>query len=108
MTTTSPDDTFDVLPEAERDELLADIGEVVYMNALHKAWESLEAEKQDELTTLVEASASDPENEEKSSAIEVYIQSNVPTWEQIIEEEIVAFGTAQSEIEKEIEEELKE
>jgi hypothetical protein len=80
--------TPDLLGEEEQNELLAEMGEVVYMGALQKAWESLETGLQTELTELLELCAKEPENEDRSTALDAFLEKHVPEWERFLENEM--------------------
>jgi hypothetical protein len=86
---------LDDLPEEEIEEMLAEIGDVVMQGALTKAWNALDLAKQDELTTLLEASTAEPENDEKSNAVLAFLQTNVPDLDKYFKDEMDALLTAQ-------------
>jgi len=86
---------LDELPEQERNELLSDIGEVVLEAAMRKTLQNLPSEKQDALIALFDASAADPQNEQKAHAIEAYLKEHAPEFERYLAEEAASFRNAQ-------------
>jgi hypothetical protein len=102
-TTTSPVDMMAEfgladLPEEERNELLAEIGEIVHRGVMQKAWNILDLAKQDALTELLEASNLDPDNDEKRDAVDQFMQAEVPDLERYIREEVATLKKAHEDL----------
>jgi hypothetical protein len=76
------------MPEEARDELYAALSEVVYKGVMRKTRLSLDTKNQQVFTELLEASADDPENEEKLAAIEDFIAKNVPDYDRYVTEQV--------------------
>lgn len=89
---------LDELPEEERNELLSDIGEVIFEAAMRKTLQNLPPDKQDALMALFDASAADPENEQKAKAIEAYLKEHAPDFERYLAEESASFRETQQQI----------
>ncbi len=86
------------LPEEERNEILADIGEVIFQSVMRKVWQSLDIDGQDVLTEILEASAREPENEAHSTALDVFLKERVPDFDRYLAEEVQAFRDSQEKI----------
>jgi|GEM_PF-3243332 len=83
------------LSEDERHKLLAEIGGVVYRGVVRRAWNTLSIKEQDELSELLEASAADSENEEKSTAVDTFLNEHVTDLSKYVAEEVEALKKAQ-------------
>ncbi len=78
---------LDILPEDERDELLADVGEVVFRAVMRRVWDTLTPERQDELLARMEASNAEPENEKLREEMDAFLKENVPDLDRFVREE---------------------
>lgn len=90
-----PEFGLDMLSEEERNELLEDLGEMVFEGAMRRTWDALDADKQDALTALLEASTSDPENDDKRTAIQTFIAEHVPEFDSYVTAEVEELKTLQ-------------
>jgi len=83
-------DTFELhdLPEHEREDLLIALSDVVFKTVMRKVRLSLDTQNQQKLTVLLEASADDPENEDKVEAIQEFIVEHVPDFERYVAEQV--------------------
>ena len=95
-------DELSMLSEEERNELLADIGEVVFDAVMRRVWDALDADGQDELTKLFEASSDDPENDEKRERIDTFLKERVPDFERFVQEETEKLRAAEEKIRGEL------
>ncbi len=75
------------LPEEEQAEFLADIGELLFEGAMMRAFAILSEEETKTLKSLFEASGENPEDEEKSTAISLFLQKYVPDFNAYLAEE---------------------
>ena len=78
---------LDSLPQAERDELNAAVGEIILVGVMRRVWDDLELDQQDALTALFEASEQDPENEEKRASIATFLDTQVPRFAEYVHDE---------------------
>ena len=74
--------------------MLSDIGGAIFVGALQRAWHTLKPDLQDALSALLAASEQDPENAEKSEAIDTFMKEHVPDWDRIVAEEAESFKQA--------------
>jgi len=81
------------LPEEAREELLAELGEVVFMNVMRRTHKALTLTQQDALTRLLEESAEDPENEKRREALAQFLAAQVPDFDTYVREEVAALET---------------
>ena len=93
---------LEAIPEPERSEILAEIGEVVFTAAMQKVWNVLDSKQQDELLALFELSTQDPKNKEKQEAVQSFIDEYVPNFKKYIHDEQEAIIKVQKEIYTEI------
>ena len=89
---------IDHMPEEERDAFLAEVGAVLFRGVMRRVWNSLDRAKQDTLTSLLDASGDDPDNEEKGRALEDFMKKNVPDYAHFVEQEVAELRATQEDI----------
>ncbi|MBP9749240.1 MAG: hypothetical protein KBD21_00680 [Candidatus Pacebacteria bacterium] len=86
---------LDLLSEEERNELLADLGEVLSQAVLRRVWETLTPELQDELIRLFEAGNAESDNTKSQEQVDRFFKEHVPDLERFIKEESESLLAAQ-------------
>lgn len=82
----------------ERDQLLAEVTEVLFVASMRKVWNMLSSEQQDTLTTLFEQSTLNPESTDAQTAVLSYLRKHVPDFKKYMAEELRAFLKVQKEV----------
>jgi hypothetical protein len=93
---------LDGLPEAERAELLAELGATLYEAVMRRAWNALDMPRQDELLLLLEQNATQPGNEDASQAVASFLTKNVQDLDRFINEELDDLRTTYENVEGEL------
>lgn len=88
---------LDALPAEDRDELNAEIGEVVFAGVMRRVWDKLDFHQQDALMALLRESERDSESNEKRTAIATFLDTQVPEFAEYVREELDAIVQAHKE-----------
>lgn len=86
---------LDVLPEEERNELLAEIGEVLFHAVMRRVWEVLTPELQEELFRLFEGGDDDPDSTGRREQVDRFLEERVPDFARFVKEECESLLAAQ-------------
>lgn len=89
---------LDVLPPDEREDIVARIGEVIFEGVMLRTVQALDDTKKEALIALFDASSADPESEQKQTAIQTFIETNVPAFDQYLALEIEALKNAPQDV----------
>lgn len=89
-TNTKDTDFFDLndVSKEEQEEFIVEFGDVIMKTVFRKAWFTLDSNKRETLTLLLEESEQDPENEEKYKNILAYLDEHVPNIGDIVKKEV--------------------
>ncbi len=86
---------LDILPEEERNELLADITEVLFHAVMRRVWEALTPEHQNELFRLFEGGNDDPDTAGRRERVDRFLEEHVPDLARFVKEECESLLAAQ-------------
>ena len=79
------------LPAEERDMLVAELGEILFTGVTERAWNDLDLQKQDTLTSLLKAIEDKPDDENRHASLMQFFETQVPEFKTYVQKEIELF-----------------